>query len=86
MICCCLCSAIGESNPGRVPEGGGVPLCPEHRARSIEQSRKPAPPQIIMLGLQTYEDACAAAVLDGRPVKSLASLAALVPPTSTTLQ
>jgi hypothetical protein len=82
---CCLCAAIGESRPGRVPDGWNFPICEEHRALSIEQSRKPPAPRIIVLGSPSSEDAYVAAVLRGQ-VKSLAYLAEFVPPTSTTLQ
>jgi hypothetical protein len=85
MTICCLCAAIGESRPGRVPDGWNFPICEEHRARSIEQSRKPPAPRVIVLGSPSNEDAYVAAVLRGQ-VKSLASLAELVPPTSTMLQ
>jgi hypothetical protein len=83
---CCLCSGIlGEDRPGEPLGDGCLVLCPEHRAQSIEQSRKPKPPAVPN-GESRYLDACFAAALGGRPVKSLASLAQLVPPTSTTLQ
>jgi predicted dehydrogenase len=85
MTDCCLCSAIGESRHGRIPEGWHFSICDEHYARSIEQSQKPPAPRVIVLGSPSNEDAYIAAVLCGR-VKSLASLAELVPPTSTMLQ
>jgi len=85
MTDCCLCSAIGESRPGRIPEGWHFSICDEHYARSIEQARKPSAPRVTVLGSPSDEDAYVAAVLRGQ-VKSLASLAELVPPTSTTLQ
>jgi hypothetical protein len=83
MTNCCLCAAIGESRPGRVPDGWNFPICEEHRARSIEQSRKPPAPRVIVLSSSrsNYEDAARRG-----QVKSLATLAKLVPPTSTMLQ
>jgi hypothetical protein len=87
MADCCLCRAIGESSPGRVPDGGGFPMCAEHRARSTWQSRYPKPPRTITIGAPSYGDVAAARMIAEDDSLSLASaLAGLIAPTSRTLQ
>jgi len=87
---CCLCLAVtGDVRPGRIPDGGGFPMCDEHRAQSAERARQPKPPQpprVVTLGSFSFEDAIAASVLCGGPSLSLAPLAALVVPSTNTLQ
>jgi hypothetical protein len=39
---CCLCDAAGESRPGRICDGEGVPLCPRCRAE-IRWKRRESP-------------------------------------------
>ena len=83
---CCLCEAVaGEIRPGRISEGGGVPLCAEHHARSIENARKPMPPPVVTA--DPYLQACTRAALAGDGYSlSLAPLANLAVPTTRTLQ
>ena len=38
---CCLCDPAGKVREGRIPDGGGVPLCAEHRAQTYWSSRQP---------------------------------------------
>jgi hypothetical protein len=86
MMGCCLCDAVlGEFRPGRIHDGGGVPLCDEHRASSAENARRYVPP-VVTLPLSAedqYVRNCVAALLAGAPTVSLSDLAR---PAGTTLQ
>lgn len=44
---CALCFAISETREGNIPDGGGIPLCAEHRARTYWQSRRPPAPVVV---------------------------------------
>jgi hypothetical protein len=83
---CCLCDAVlGEFRPGRIPDGGGVPLCDEHRASSAESARRYVP-AVVVLPLSAddqYIRNCVAAALAGAPSVSLSDC---VRPVGTTLQ
>jgi hypothetical protein len=85
--CCCLCDAVdGKIRAGRIPKGGGVPLCAEHKARLIWESRQPKPVCMITVGSLSLEDTFARAALAGDSSLSLAPLAALAVPSTNTLQ
>ena len=45
---CCLCDAVDKIREGWIPDGGGVPLCAEHRAQTYWRSRQPPRPSAIM--------------------------------------
>jgi hypothetical protein len=77
---CCLCHAIGEHRVGHIAEGGGVPLCAEHRAQCNERARKPAAPQIVTLGSPSYEEVAYRMFLAGT------ALADIAKPADVTLQ
>jgi hypothetical protein len=84
---CCLCDVVdGQFRAGKIPKGGGVPLCAEHKARLLWESRQPKPVRVIAFGSASFEDVCATRALVGDYSLSLASLAGLAAPTTETLQ
>jgi hypothetical protein len=79
---CALC--FDEQRPGLIPDGGGIPLCPEHAARSRQSARKPPAP--VVVGLQSpYELECIRRALTGTGT-SMLSLGDIARPNGTTLQ
>jgi len=79
---CCLCHAIGERRAGRIPAGWNFPICAEHLARSIWQSRQPQPSRVIVFGSPEHIEAeyFARSFFGGQ------SLADLSRPANTTVQ
>jgi hypothetical protein len=59
---CCLCSP-DEIREGRIRNGGGLPLCAEHRALTYWRSRQPQPPCTIAGPEQAYLHAIGMAAL-----------------------
>ena len=58
---CCLCDAVdGKIRAGKIPKGGGVPLCTSHWADLLWRSRRPKPVQVVTFGSPSYEDVAAA--------------------------
>jgi hypothetical protein len=67
MIYCCSLCAPDKIREGRIPEGGGIPQCAEHRAEIYWRSRQPNPSRVVTWPPspeEAYQTAMALALLD----------------------